>query len=136
MVGRAAVLVAAYGLGAYGSRTMRQVTRLLAAAGLAAALVALQAGGGNHSAAVACALLATALVLGEVTSSHRDTAIAAARHAHDLDRASLARELHDVLAHQLSAIAVRPARPGSPHPPTRWPQCGPSAPSSGKPGPG
>ena len=103
----AAVLAAAYGLGAYGSRMMRQVTRLLAAAGLAAALVALQAGGGNHSAAVACALLATALVLGEVTSSHRDTAIAAARHAHDLDRASLARELHDVLAHQLSAIAVQ-----------------------------
>jgi signal transduction histidine kinase len=103
----AAVLAAAYGLGAYGSRTMRLVTRLMAAAGLAAALVALQAGGGDHSAAVACALLATALVLGEVTSSHRDIAIAAARHAHDLDRASLARELHDVLAHQLSAIAVQ-----------------------------
>ena len=32
---------------------------------------------------------------------------AAARHAHDLDLASLARELHDVLAHQLSAIAVQ-----------------------------
>jgi len=56
---------------------------------------------------VACALLATALVLGEVTSSHRDIATAAAWHAHDLDRASLARELHDVLAHQLSAIAVQ-----------------------------
>ena len=103
----AAVLAAAYGLGAYGSPVMRQVTRVMAVAGLAAALVALQAGGGNHSAAVACALLATALVLGEVTSSHRDIVIAAARHAHDLDRASLARELHDVLAHQLSAIAVQ-----------------------------
>ena len=103
----AAVLAAAYGLGAYGSPAMRRVTRLTAAAGLAAALVALLAGSGNHSAAVACALLATALVLGEVTSSHRDTAIAAAQHAHDLDRASLARELHDVLAHQLSAIAVQ-----------------------------
>jgi signal transduction histidine kinase len=56
---------------------------------------------------VACALLATALILGEVTSSHRDIATAAARHAHDLDLASLARELHDVLAHQLSAIAVQ-----------------------------
>jgi hypothetical protein len=56
---------------------------------------------------VACALVATALVLGEVTSSHRDNATAAARHVHDLDRASLARELHDVLAHQLSAIAVQ-----------------------------
>ena len=80
---------------------------MLAGAGLAAVLVALQAGRGDHSAAVACALLATALVLGEVTSSHRDIATAAARHAHDLDRASLARELHDVLAHQLSAIAVQ-----------------------------
>src|SRR4029077_2785343 len=68
----AAVLAAAYGLGAYGSRMMRQVTRLLAGAGLVAVLVALQAGRGDHSAAVACALLATALVLGEVTSSHRD----------------------------------------------------------------
>src|ERR1700733_1561704 len=103
----AAVLTAAYGLGAYGSRATRQITRLLAGAGLVAALVALLAGRGDHSAAVACALLATALVLGEVTSSHRDIATAAARHSHDLDRASLARELHDVLAHQLSAIAVQ-----------------------------
>jgi len=103
----AAVLAAAYGLGAYGSRMTRWVTRLLAGAGLVAILVALQAMRGDHSVAVACALLATALVLGEVTSSHRDIAAAAARHAHDLDRASLARELHDVLAHQLSAIAVQ-----------------------------
>jgi signal transduction histidine kinase len=103
----AAVLAGAYGLGAYGSRMMRQVTRLMAGAGLVAVLVALQAGRGDHSAAVACALLTTALVLGEVTSSHRDIATAAARHAHDLDRASLARELHDALAHQLSAIAVQ-----------------------------
>jgi signal transduction histidine kinase len=103
----AAVLAAAYGLGAYGSRTVRQVTRLMAAAGLAAALVALQTGGGDHSAAVAFALLATALVLGEVTSSHRDIATASAQHEHDLDRAGLARELHDVVAHQLSAIAVQ-----------------------------
>jgi signal transduction histidine kinase len=103
----AAVLAAAYGLGAYGSPMMRQVTRLMAGAGLVAVLVALQAGRGDHSVAVACVLLATALVLGEVTSSHRDIATAAARHAHDLDRASLARELHDVLAHQLSAIAVQ-----------------------------
>jgi signal transduction histidine kinase len=103
----AAVLAAAYGLGAYGDRVMRQLTRLLAFGALIAALVALQASGGDHSAAVACALLGTALVLGEVTSAHRDIATAAARHAHDLERASLARELHDVVAHQLSAIAVQ-----------------------------
>ncbi len=103
----AAVLAAAYGLGAYGDRVMRQLTRLLAFGAVIAALVALQAGGGDHSAAVACALLGTALVLGEVTSAHHDIATAAARHAHDMERASLARELHDVVAHQLSAIAVQ-----------------------------
>ena len=103
----AAVLAAAYGLGAYGNRVMRQVARLLAFGAVLAALVTLPAGGGNHSATVACALLATAFALGEVTSAHRDVATAAARHAHELQRASLARELHDVVANQLSAIAVQ-----------------------------
>jgi signal transduction histidine kinase len=107
----AAVLAAAYGLGAYGTPLMRRAARLLAgavvAAGLAVTLTALRAGLGDHSASVACALLITALVLGEVTSAHRDIATAAARHAQDLDRACLARELHDILAHQLSAIAVQ-----------------------------
>ncbi len=103
----AAVLAGAYGLGAYGGRAVRQAARLLAFGAVLAALITLQAGGGDHTAAVACALLAAALVLGEVTSAHRDIATAAARHAHDLERASLARELHDVVAHQLSAIAVQ-----------------------------
>ncbi len=101
------MLAAAYGLGAYGDRAMRQVTRLLAFGAVLAALVTLQASRGNHSAAVACALLGTALALGEVTSAHRDIAAVAAKHAHELERASLARELHDVVAHQLSAIAVQ-----------------------------
>ena len=103
----AAVLAAGYGLGAYGNRAMRQVTRLLAFGAVLAALVTLPAIEGNHSATVACALLATALALGEVTSAHRDIATAAAGHAHELERASLARELHDVVANQLSAIAVQ-----------------------------
>jgi len=102
-----AVLVAGYGLGAYGSRPVRMAARGLAGTALLAALVALPAGDGNHGPAVACALLATALVLGEVESSHRDVAAAAAAHAHDQERASIAREVHDVVAHQLSAIAVR-----------------------------
>jgi len=103
----AAVLAAAYGLGAYGHRRTRQAARLLAFAAVAAALVALQVTGGDHSAAVACALLAAAFVLGDAASAHRDLATAAARHAHDLERASLAREIHDVVAHRLSGIAVQ-----------------------------
>jgi signal transduction histidine kinase len=67
----------------------------------------LPADNGSHSLAVACALLAIALGMGEVTSAHRDTAMAAARHAQDMERARLARELHDVVAHQLSAIAFQ-----------------------------
>lgn len=102
-----AVLAAAYGLGAYGNRVMRQTARLLAAAVVIAALVTLQTANGRHSTAVACALLGTALVLGEVSSSHRDIATANARHVQEMERADLARELHDVVAHQLSAIAVQ-----------------------------
>jgi signal transduction histidine kinase len=103
----AAVLAAAYGLGAYGGRIARQVTRVLGLAAVACALAAIELGDGNHTAAVACALLATALVLGDAASAHRDLATAAARHARDVERASLAREVHDVVAHQLSAIAVQ-----------------------------
>ncbi len=103
----AAVLAAAYGLGAYGSNTVRRVGRALAACALLAVFITLPADHGSHDPAIACALLAIALGMGEVTSAHRDTAAAAARHAQDTERARLARELHDVVAHQLSAIAVQ-----------------------------
>jgi signal transduction histidine kinase len=103
----AAVLAAAYGLGAYGSSTVRRVGRALAACVLLAVFITLPADHGSHDPAIACALLAIALGMGEATSAHRDTAAAAARHAQDMERARLARELHDVVAHQLSAIAVQ-----------------------------
>ena len=103
----AAVLAAAYGLGAYGSSTVRRVGRALAACALLAVFITLPADHGSHDPAIACALLAIALGMGEATSAHRDTAAAAARHAQDMERARLARELHDVVAHQLSAIAVQ-----------------------------
>jgi signal transduction histidine kinase len=116
----ASVLVAAYGLGAYGGAAVRRAARFLAACALLAVFVTLQVGNGTHGWAIDCALLAMALVLGEVTSAHRDSATAASRHAQDTERARLARELHDVVAHQLSAIAVqagaaRLAAPGDPH---------------------
>jgi signal transduction histidine kinase len=103
----AAVLAAAYGLGAYGSSPVRRAGRALAACALLAVVIALPADNNSHDPAVACALLAIALGMGEVTGAHRDTAAAAARHAQDMERASLARELHDVVAHQLSAIAIQ-----------------------------
>jgi signal transduction histidine kinase len=103
----AAVLVAAYGLGAYGSGRLRWVGRVLAAGALLAVVITLPAANGNHGPAIACALLETALGMGEATSAHRENAAAAARHAQDMERARLAREVHDVVAHQLSAIAVQ-----------------------------
>jgi len=103
----AAVLTAAYGLGAYGSRTLRIVARALVAAAVVASIVTLQAVGGNHTAAIACALFATALAVGEITAAHRDLVTSQARQAHDEELANLAREVHDVVAHQLSAIAVQ-----------------------------
>ena len=103
----AAVLTAAYGLGAYGSQAIRRAARVLVVVAVIAAIVTLQAGGGNHSAAVACALLGTALVIGTNTAARQDLATSLARQAHEQERANLAREIHDVVAHQLSAIAVQ-----------------------------
>ena len=45
--------------------------------------------------------------MGEVTAANRDAAAAEARQAHDAERSRFARELHDVLSHLLSAIAVQ-----------------------------
>jgi signal transduction histidine kinase len=103
----AAVLTAAYGLGAYGTRTLRVAVRVLVALAVLAAIVTLQVIEGNHTTAIGCALFATALAVGEITAAHRDLVTSLARQAYDEERASLAREVHDVVAHQLSAIAVQ-----------------------------
>ena len=102
-----AVLAAAYSLGAYGGPASRVIARWSGVAALVTAVIMVQAVWGDHRPAVACALLAAALGMGEAAASHRDVAVATARHAQGLERAALAREIHDVLAHQLSAIAVQ-----------------------------
>ena len=102
----AAVLVAAYGLGAYAGAT-RRYARWLGWLALAAALVAVTLSNGDRLVAVPFALLAAALVLGDAASARRAEAAAAVETAHQAERTRIARELHDVVAHQLSAIAVQ-----------------------------
>jgi len=103
----AATAVGAFGLGAWGGRRTRLTARILTAATVTAAAVVLLTSHGFREQALPLALLATALGLGEVTAANRDAAAAAARLAHDAERSRVARELHDVLSHQLSAIAVQ-----------------------------
>lgn len=103
----AATAAGAFGLGAWGDRRTRLVARILTAAAVTAAAVVLLTSDGYRAQALPLALLATALGLGEVTAANRDAAAATARLAHDAERSRFARELHDVLSHQLSAIAVQ-----------------------------
>jgi signal transduction histidine kinase len=112
----AAVLVAAYGLGAYDS-PVRRYARWLGWLSLAAAVVVVVTGNGvNKSspgvlegrlAGAPLALLGAAFVLGDAADARRREAAALVEAAHQAERTRIARELHDVVAHQLSAIAVQ-----------------------------
>ena len=103
----AAVLVGAYGLGAYGDHARRSARWLGGASLLAAAVLALDGNGiGNRARGLPYALLGAAFVVGDATSARRGEIAAAVEAAHLGERTRIARELHDVLAHQLSAIAV------------------------------
>jgi len=103
----AATAVGAFGLGAWGGSRTRLAARVLTAAAVAGAVIVLLTSQGTRVQALPLALLATALGLGEVTAANRDAAAASARLAHDAERSRFARELHDVISHQLSAIAVQ-----------------------------
>jgi len=103
----AATAVGAFGLGAWGGRRTRLMARILTAAAVAGAAIVLLTSHGLREQALPLALLATALGLGEVLAANREAATASARLAHDAERSRFARELHDVISHQLSAIAVQ-----------------------------
>jgi len=113
----AAVLVAAYGLGAYAS-PVRRYARWLGWLSLAAAVVVVvtwngvpdKAGTGmleGRLAGAPLALLGAAFVLGDAADARRRETAALVEAAHQAERTRIARELHDVVAHQLSAIAVQ-----------------------------
>jgi signal transduction histidine kinase len=113
----AAVLVGAYGLGAYAS-PVRRCARWLGWLCLAAAVAVVVTGSGvpdksyrgvleGRLAGAPLALLGAAFVLGDAADARRREAGSLVEAAHQAERTRIARELHDVVAHQLSAIAVQ-----------------------------
>jgi len=102
----AAVLIAAYGLGSYG-QPARRYARWAGWAALAGALFVVASSGGTRMEGAPLALLGAAFVLGDAASARRAESAAAVEAAHQAERTRIARELHDVVAHQLSAIAVQ-----------------------------
>ncbi len=102
----AAVLIAAYGVGSYGGAS-RRYARWLGWAALGGAVVVVLTSHGERLAGAPLALLGAAFVLGDAASARRAESAAAVEAAHQAERTRIARELHDVVAHQLSAIAVQ-----------------------------
>ncbi len=114
----AAVLVGAYGLGAYAS-PVRRYARWLGWLSLAAAVIVVVTSSGvpdksspagvleGRLAGAPLALLGAAFVLGDAADARRREAAALVEAAHQAERTRISRELHDVVAHQLSAIAVQ-----------------------------
>jgi signal transduction histidine kinase len=102
----AAVLIAAYGLGSYGQDS-RRYARGLGWAALGGAVLVVATSHGQRLDGAPLALLGAAFVLGDAASARRAESAAAVEAAHQAERTRIARELHDVVAHQLSAIAVQ-----------------------------
>lgn len=101
----AAVLVASYGIGAY-LGPARPFARAL---GWLAAVAAVVDVTFNHLRVTALpfALLAAALLTGDAASARRKELLLAAKAADQAERSRIARDLHDLVAHQLTAIAMQ-----------------------------
>jgi signal transduction histidine kinase len=102
-----AVLVGAYGVASY-SRSARRYARWLGWLCLPVAVVIAAASNNGHrmnSAPVA--MVGAALLVGDAAAARRNELATAVEAAHLAERTRIARELHDVLAHQISAIAVQ-----------------------------
>lgn len=102
-----AVLIAAYGVGAYGTIS-RRYARWVGWLSLVTAIAAdIGRYGSGRLSAVPFAMLGTAFLVGDASSARRIEFTSALDAAHVQERTRIARELHDVVAHQLSAIAVQ-----------------------------
>ena len=101
-----AVLVAAYGLAAY-STAGRRYARWLGWLSLPAAVMVTAVSNGHRLNGAPVAMLGAAVLVGDAAAARRNELAAAVQAAHSAERTRIARELHDVLAHQLSAIAVQ-----------------------------
>jgi signal transduction histidine kinase len=104
----AAILLAGFGLGAYGDQRGRLTARYLGRAAAAMSLLFAAGVFGAHHRPWGwqSALLAAALLTGEVSRLRQDAGDAAIRAAELAERNRIARELHDTLAHLLSGIAL------------------------------
>jgi signal transduction histidine kinase len=103
--GLVAVAATGYAAGAYSDLARRHVRPLVVVSAVSAVVAAVEhpvrAGIGMPA-----VLLGAALVAGDAAASRRRAAQALVEAAQASERTRIARELHDVLAHQLSAIAV------------------------------
>lgn len=100
-----ALAATGYSFGAYGEPVRRHARPLLAAAAAVAAVAAVSYRV-REVAGLPGVVLGAAVLAGDAAASRRDAAAAAVEAAHLAERTRIARELHDVLAHQLSAITV------------------------------
>ncbi|WP_345443159.1 sensor histidine kinase [Actinoallomurus vinaceus] len=102
----AAVLVAAYGVGAYATGARRYARWLGWLSLLVGAVIGVTLNL-HRLAGVPFALLGAAFLVGDAATARRAEAAAGVEAAHLAERTRIARELHDVLVHQLSAITVQ-----------------------------